>query len=169
MNTATTRVPLVGGRYALIDREDADLVRQYRWYCLPTPSGRFYATTEVDGRIVYMHRLIASTPDGLVTDHANNDGLDNRRSNLRTATWMLNSVNTAKRQKYGDRRPTSRFKGVCWDPRRSKWHARAKIDGKQTYLGRYDCEITAARAYDAAAFAAWGEFAVLNFPAEVAA
>lgn len=161
----TARVPLAGGRFATIDAADVELVSGYRWGCLPTRTGRFYATANVGKTKIYMHRLIAGTPAGLATDHINNDGLDNRRANLRRATWTQNIANRPKEMTRAGRQVTSRYKGVCWDKEKGKWHARIK-DGRHVFLGRYDSEAEAARAYDAAAFAAWGEFAVLNFPAE---
>ena len=59
---------------------------------------------------------------------------------------------------------TSRFKGVCWDKSKGKWQAGITINRRYIFLGRYADETDAARAYDAAALAAWGEFARLNFP-----
>ena len=46
---------------------------------------------------------------------------------------------------------TSRFKGVCWHKALRKWQVRAKVGAQHKYLGVFDNEETAARAYDAVA------------------
>jgi hypothetical protein len=55
------------------------------------------------------------------------------------------------------------FKGVKFDKSRSKWMASLQIDGKTINLGRFPDPEKAARAYDAAAYAAHGENCYLNF------
>jgi hypothetical protein len=57
---------------------------------------------------------------------------------------------------------TSKYKGVSRSGRR--WFACIQIAGRTRSLGSFDDEISAARAYDRAAFAAWGQSAFLNFP-----
>ncbi len=52
------------------------------------------------------------------------------------------------------------------DTRLSKWHAQIKAHGQQRYLGLFTDEVEAARAYDAAASEAFGEYALLNFEGE---
>lgn len=60
----------------------------------------------------------------------------------------------------------SQYKGVGrvrkGDARR--WFARIAVDGPSVIIGYFDTEEDAARAYDAAALEAWGEYAFLNFP-----
>jgi hypothetical protein len=58
---------------------------------------------------------------------------------------------------------SSRFKGVSWDAQRGSWQAKVGINGKTTHLGRFADEEDAARAYDAAAVAAFGAYARTNF------
>jgi hypothetical protein len=59
------------------------------------------------------------------------------------------------------RRIASKFKGVCSSIRGLKWEAQITMDGKCTYLGRFDREVDAALKYDEVA-APLGRS--LNFP-----
>jgi hypothetical protein len=106
--------------------------------------------------MILMHVLITGIRTGI--DHANSNGLDNQRGNLRPVGQSLNTANM--RPAVGK---SSRFKGVRRH-REGKWEARIRIDGRPIYLGLFGGEEVAARAYDVAARAAWGEFARLNFP-----
>jgi hypothetical protein len=161
---AIAMVTVSADHVALIESRDLELVSGYRWYPLFGHNGKIYVVANVKKTIVYMHRLIAGTPKGLETDHVNGDGLDNRRGNLRTATCSLNSANTWKPARPDGSAHTSKFKGVSWDRARGKWQSKINPGGGTKNLGRYRSEEDAARAYDAAAVASWGEFARLNFP-----
>ncbi len=161
-------VPLGGsqaaGRVALIDAADAALLAGYSWYA-ELHRHTYYARAHVPGsgrygRSVYMHHLLA----GPGTDHRNRDGLDNQRSNLRPATVSQNNANARKHSCNGGGAPSSVFKGVA-DSGYSGWRAYIWRDSAQRYLGTFATEEDAARAYDAAAVAQWGEYALLNFPA----
>lgn len=60
----------------------------------------------------------------------------------------------------------TRYKGIgrVRKGTRRRWYAQIAVAGRRRVVGYYDDEEQAARAYDAAALAAWGEFARLNFP-----
>lgn len=155
-------VPLNGkkaaGRFALVDDEDYDLVMQHRWHVWEQGRhGPYVAATitRPDGcrTTTRMHNLIMGT---LSIDHQNGDGLDNRRANLRPATQSQNNANQRRRG------GTSSYKGVYWDRANQRWKAQISIDGRMRHLGNFLAEDEAARAYDVAAVAAWGEFAATN-------
>lgn len=92
----TFAVPLTRGKVAIVDAEDVALVAAYQWQAKPN-RGNWYARTtiNVDGRRVSvgMHRLLIQPRRGYVPDHIDGDGLNNRRSNLREATYSQNRKN----------------------------------------------------------------------------
>lgn len=59
---------------------------------------------------------------------------------------------------------SSRYKGVTWNRRRNKWVAQIMARGEIKFLGGFEDEINAGKAYDEAAKKYHGEFANLNFP-----
>jgi hypothetical protein len=78
----------------------------------------------------------------LVVDHINNKRDDNRLENLRLVSEERNS---AKQNKSNC---SSKYQGVCWDKNKKKWRANCIVEGKSNYLGRFETEESAARAYD---------------------
>jgi hypothetical protein len=58
------------------------------------------------------------------------------------------------------------YKGVSCSKARHKWYAKCYYQGERIWLGYFDSEIEAARAYDRKAVELLGEFARLNFPRE---
>lgn len=111
-----------------------------------------------------MHREIMQAPAGMVVDHIDGNGLNNRRSNLRLCTRMQNSRNRRK-----NRDSTTEFKGVWRDKRTGRCYAQIRFKGKNLYVGVFDTAIEAARAYDRKALELFAEFAHLNFPDETQA
>jgi len=141
------------GRVALVDDEDFERVSQLVWYFHP----RGYAHRVHPS--VFMHRFILGLSRGDPhVDHANQDGLDNRRSNLRFADHSQNMANRGVPR--GAK--SSRFKGVCWDTTRGKWRAQIQPQGRSVTLGYFLTEEEAAVAYNQAAPGFFGEFAFLN-------
>jgi hypothetical protein len=158
------RIYLGEGEWTILDQQDYYKLSKFKWY-LKGSFGKFYVARnyKYDSRqtkTVSMHREIMKAPEGLLVDHRNGDGLDNRRANLRLATQSENAYN---RRKNGTK-TTSPFRGVFFRKRRGRWIATIHCHRKMIWLGTFDSEIAAAKAYDGAAKKYHGEFARLNFP-----
>jgi hypothetical protein len=157
------RIYLGEGEWTIVELEDYYRLGNLKWG-INGSGDRYYAVRNVKTgtgktKRVYMHREIMNPPAGLFVDHKNNDPLDNRRANLRLATRSQNMQNKRKKKN-----ATSKYFGVHLIKAEGKWGARVKNDGKLILVGRFDNEIDAARAYDAAVRKYHIEFARLNFP-----
>ena len=152
-------IPLTQGQFAKVDDEDFGWLSQWKWTAQATDRG-FYAMRKCNRKLVLMHRLINQTPEGMVTDHKDGDGLNNQKGNLRTATHLQNMMN-----RRGKRGGTSTFKGVWLDRTqagRKKWRAGIRLNGRLKYLGRFETEHEAAAAYAAASNTHFGEFSCIE-------
>ncbi len=155
-------IPLNHGKSVIIDDEDYELIKNYKWHYNHNPG---YAKSSSMGKKVYMHRLINKTPKNKMTDHINGDKLDNRKVNLRTCDMRENVINRRLRPDN-----TSGFRGVSmhwpreWQKRgwAKSWKATIHIYNKQIVLGYFKSKEQAAQAYNVAAKKYYGEFAVLN-------
>ena len=157
MNNQPKTIKLTQGYEAIVDAEDYEELNKHKWCYLN--AGYAVRRKTIDGKwkFIYMHRVINKTPDGLETDHINNNALDNRRDNLRTTTRSQNAMNQTPQ-----RNCSSRFRGVGWYKRHKKWRAKIKLNGKSITIGYYDDEYIAARAYNKKAKELFGEFAYSN-------
>jgi hypothetical protein len=160
-------IPLTKGLFAIVSPEDYDRLAAYKWHS--ARHGRtIYAQTGTGSakagkrkrHLMMMHRIVMSVEDERFVDHQNHNGLDNRRSNLRIATWEENCWNKRKR----NTKSSSIYKGIMWDKRRNTWQAMIGYKGKKIFIGYFADEQEAARAYDAKAKELYGQFAALNFP-----
>jgi hypothetical protein len=147
---------LPSGEVAIVDKADVELVSGFRWRRLH--NGYVYAD-RFCWRIA-LHRLVAGPRDGETVDHVNGDPLDNRAINLRIATPSQNSANRGIDRRRAGR--SSKYKGVSWNSERQRWRVYVHFKGKTRHVGAFSDEKEAARAYDRAALAIWGEFARLN-------
>lgn len=99
--------------------------------------GRFHKAHRLAWLVVY-----GNWPD-LEIDHIDGNRANNAVANLRLATTQQNQMNKAIAK--GE----TGLRGVT--KRNGKWQARIRIDGKNTYLGRFDTPDEASAAYKAAA------------------
>jgi hypothetical protein len=157
------RIHVGEDKYAIVDQKDFYRINELDWIIKEDFDSiyavRFFKETGSHSKLTSMHRFICNPPAGLLIDHINCNGLDNRRDNLRPATHSQNNCNRPKR-----RNTTSRFVGVHFAKKMNKWAAQIKHKEGKKWLGYFDNEIDAAKAFDAAARKYHGEFARLNFP-----
>ena len=83
-------IPLTQGKFAIVDDDMYEYLNQWKW-CLRKKSERSFYAGRNDwenkkNHIVTMQQLIMNPPKGMVIDHINGNGLDNRRCNLRICT-----------------------------------------------------------------------------------
>lgn len=174
------QITLTRGKVALVDDEDFEWLSQYKWHFTLGHRGNEYAHTTIykgKDNPYYrwpMHRAILERQGydmtGHHADHINGNGLDNRRCNLRKATPQQNACNQRNRRqtntpyigvhKYDtERRPSYQAK---------PYWAAVTVHGKKISAGYFATAEEAAIERDRAAYFYQGEFAVLNFPENLA-
>lgn len=150
-------ITLLSGERVRVSRADYNKLRKYRWHLYYNKEGGYrYAQVTINGKNVFMHRMIMGVTDSnLYVDHKDGDGLNNVRDNLRVSTNAQNQWNTKSRG------GASKYKGV--DLRGgNRWRARIRVNGKRYDLGYFDTEREAGLAYNEAVKKYHGEFGVLN-------
>jgi len=165
MNNSAISIPLSKtGKYAgmytaIVDECDSDLAL-LNWTVRKKPHTEYALRGTSQNKKILLHRAIMERilkreleVDEQV-DHINGCGLDNRRCNLRLATYAQNSMNKGMRKDN-----SSGYKGVFWNKKIKKFTASIKVNRKSQYLGAYDTEIEAHAAYCEAAKLYFGEFA----------
>ena len=155
-------IPLTQGKVALVDDGDYERVMAHKWHVLRHSRCQYALTDKLSasGRpsSESMHRFVLGAGAGVCVDHKDGNGLNNQRSNLRICTTAENSRN--QHHKQGG--TSSQYRGVYQRKDYAKWCARIGVAGKRIFLGDFDCESAAARAYNEAALRYFGEFACPN-------
>lgn len=156
-------IQLSRGYRAIVDDEDYERVSKWIWTYAPNAGDKVkYAVTQIitaccgTRKRIKLHRFIMDAKPGQEVDHINADGLDNRKSNLRFCSRAQNLAN--KKKMSGNRK----YKGVAAVTGSSKWQANIGWKKKRIYLGCFNTQEEAARAYDDKAMELYGEFARFN-------
>lgn len=119
-----------------------------------TTSG--YLAIYINKKWKAIHLLLITA--SIKVDHVNQNKLDNRKINLRSASNSQNAVNS---KLYSNN--SSGYRNVVLENKTGKFRARISIKGKQVHIGTFETAELAAAAYDRLARIHYKEFAVLNF------
>lgn len=152
-------LPLTRGQYSCVELDDLPRLKSFRWNAVPRNEAGFYAKANmyVEGELkgVFMHRFLLGLGfgDKRTADHANRDGLDNRRrGNLREATRSQQQAN-----KTIGKSNVSGFKGVY--KKGNLYPAYIQVNRKRRRLGSHRDPAKAHELYVQAANRYYGEFA----------
>jgi len=134
------------GNKVILDPEDVEKVRPYRWY-----EDCGYAKSYGGSNRLRMSRLIVDAPDDLFVDHINHNTLDNRRTNLRIVTHQQNNMNVTPRN-------GKSIAGINCNASSGKYTAYISTNGRPKYLGSFDMLEDAISARRAAEEKYYGEY-----------
>jgi len=96
-----------------------------------------------------IHRLLCKCfkeneySEELFVDHIDRNRLNNNLNNLRMVNHRENICNQTKKKNR-----SSIFKGVYFNTTKNKWQVAITFNYKQIYIGRYETELEAAKAYN---------------------
>jgi len=149
------QIPLTQGQFALVDDGSYEYLMKWKWYaCWDAGAKTFYAkrtgrkgeavwVSRKHSGIIRMHNAITGVEpgDGREVDHQDHNGLNNCLSNLVVGT---RSNNVRNRRSWG----RCTLIGVVWHKASQKYLVRATDEsGSRRYLGYFDTEAEAGRAY----------------------
>lgn len=159
------KIKLPSGDECFIDPTDYERVKGWRFYGRKNRHVKYVVMWVWDNtrkRQVeqYLHRFILNAPPNVMVCHLDGNGLNCRRKNLAFGSHRTNG--SSHRTKRAG--AASKYRGVhVNNGRGKKWIAMFWDNGKIVYLGKFTCQIAAAKAYDKEAKKRFGKFAHLNF------
>lgn len=142
----------------LLDPEDFHRVNLFTWSYSLGKKKYYNIQTRIDGKVTNLPHYILNLPSTIGIDHIDRDPFNNRKDNFRICTTQQNNWNRSPQfNKLG-----TKYKGVSYHVRRNKWQTRITKNGRTYHLGYFETDIEAAKAYNSAALAYFGEYAYLN-------
>jgi hypothetical protein len=130
----------VAKHYNVLIDDDFEYLKYHNWVVYNT-HGIIYAKRRNTDKWFNWNMswdVVGKPEKGLVVDHINGEGLDNRRINLRVITYRQNSQN-----RHSER--TSHYPGVY--KKGKKWAATMTLNGIVVSLGTFDEELDAFNEY----------------------
>jgi len=142
-----TRIELTKGYFAIVDDEDAERVRAFKWRVTLRNTVAYAGRGWREGKVQkhqYLHRFIVNAPAGTEVDHIDGDGLNCTKANLRVVTHAQNAMN---------RRAVRGFRF-----HKGLWQAHITVAQKQIHLGSFATQAEAMAARQAAVAKFFGQF-----------
>ena len=155
-------IPLTGkygfDKFVMVSNEDIERLEGRRLCCLS--SGYVMIYNKEIGKVEYLHRWLLDIKKGdkSVVDHIDGNILNSQRNNLRIGTTSDNMCNRQKLKI--NNKCHSKYKGV--NLVKGKWIAQVIKDKKVYYLGTFENENDAAKAYNIKALELHKDYVVLN-------
>jgi hypothetical protein len=123
-------------------------------------NARGHVNVSVNKKMYAAHQIVYAIHHGYIPkeiDHINKVKTDNRIENLRECTSSQNKGNIGLLSSN-----RTGYRGVSLNKKTGFYHAQIKLNGRQTYLGRFKDPEDAAKVYNSAARDHFGDFAFLN-------
>lgn len=140
---------LQDGEEIFVDDEDYKRVSQHTWFKEYVSNTRIIGTMLSKGKRITLSSFIKN--NSFQKEKNNHFTKDNLTIKGNKSRWSRPSSNGK-----------SKYKGVCWDKRSNKWVSSITVDGKKVYLGRFENEDEAAKAYNQAVLDYWDGEGYLN-------
>lgn len=139
----------------IVDDDVYHWAKNKNWRIGDTGYPVFEYSEKSERHVIKLHRLLITCPVGKVTDHINQNKLDNRSDNLRC-------INSSKNQQNVHPKSASGLKGAYWNKRANKWYSSIKYKTKRIHGGYFNSKEEAALKYNEMATELYGEGCYLN-------
>ncbi len=151
--------------YAIVDKADLALVSGYTWSLVTQPHKKKgplkYVVAPIPGqwrKTARMHRVVMGVVGSEKVDHVDENGLNNRRRNLRRTNSSQNAANRLA----PNANNTSGFKGVVYDRIGRTWRAQVRLKGRAISIGSFSSAQQAAEIRKEAEVLAYEKFSPLS-------